>query len=132
MSKSNKILDSGWLLPVLIVCLVVLLVSVLAQFSRYKNYSVEIEKSKTRVAELKSQIGNEEGKNPGLLSDEELELLAKRKLNYRNPGEKVVFVYSNGENDVISTGASQESIKYDVIEGNKDRLVTWWQYLFGK
>ena len=79
---------------------------------------------KEKISELKS---NEEINSQ--TSDEYIEREARIKLNYRDPDEKVVYVYRNNE----VYGPQEQAISVPVLEQNiESNFRLWIDYLVGK
>ena len=57
-----------------------------------------------------------------------LERQARIKLNYKKPGESVVFVYPRGTAEAQKDQEVNESLVRKIIA----RLQTWWQKIFSK
>lgn len=124
---------------------------IVKEFHRSRAIQQEIDSLQKQADKMEMENKSLRDKIEYLKSDDYKKLVAKDRLNLRNPGEKVVVVQpetenSSGDNDISgeAQGNSLENKKTDnnhdnANEGNGSLVVDagwsnfgkWWKYLFG-
>ena len=125
----KNIIQSWWITPLFVLCLVALFFSFNNRYHDYKRINLEVANAQLRLDVLKKEQIIIENDVINGQPEHYLEELAKAKLNYKKPGEKVVLVYTRGE----AVGQSENpTITEEVIANHRDRLELWWEYLIGR
>lgn len=88
----------------------------------------ELESLNKKIAEVKQSASERERLGDYLRSDSYLERQARLKLNYKNPDESVVYVYSKDARviEMARTGGSVSKILESKLMVS---LKSWWGYL---
>ena len=102
----KKILQSWWLMFVLIMGIGLMSLASFRLWYDYRTVQTEVANSQKKYEEIKKSIADLEQLNKNSNQPAYLERLARLRLNYKKPDENVVFIYRNQSNAETSPTAS--------------------------
>lgn len=111
-----------WVVGITIVVAVVVLLSLVQEMNRRIQIQREVRKLETEVSEAERSITQLENLNQYFRTDDYQERLAREKLNYQAPGEKVILIPDETTGEIATSAPAPERV-VPIIE-------KWWRIFF--
>ncbi len=105
------------------IIVLLLLVSLAQEMNRRLQIQREVQNLERQVREMERSVIELENLNTYFGTDDFKERLAREKLNYQSPGEKVVLLPQNGISNADIESASTETDSSSILE-------RWWRMFF--
>ncbi len=103
-------------------------ISVLRLLPNLRQHSEQLAHINQQIAQTEEQKQKFARESDYLKSEAYMERQARMKLNYKKPGEQVVFVYKNGYNDPVKATAPPKGIA-SASQLSSMQLPHWRQWL---
>lgn len=126
----NKFFQSKWITTGLVIGIGYLLLALVRIQPDFVSVRREITNVSQKISELEREREETERLAEYFQSSAYLEKQARIKLNYKKPGENVVYIYrKTPETQNKSEGTENKAIKKIVESGFYKNLESWWRYL---
>ena len=119
----RSLLQSKWFTIAIVLFAVVLTAVIAEREPKLASMLQETKQLDDRILELNNEQTNLEQRQAYYSSDAYLEEQARLKLNYKKPGEKVVFVYRSSKSQDIEQKPEVRTLT---------NVELWWYYLLGR
>lgn len=118
-----NILHPKIILTVSVVIVIFLLISLAQEMNRRLSIQREVRRLEQQVQEMKNSVVEAENLNQYFRTDEYQDRLAREKLNYRAPGEKVVLIPDPKVAPEEASNKEQSDKSLSIME-------RWWRVFF--